>query len=163
MAFDKWFFDLYERNYALLYRVGRVFLAYDPVQESFIEDQIQEAFMRAWQKRSLLKHHPNPDGWLVECFRKCLVNACRKRNRERKHRVRLPDADESPDTLNPVHLSPDEYVKLMEEVNDARLLALATDRLAHFEKAGIVSEADVLSELGITEEDLVDAGKVVLE
>ena len=46
---------------------------------------------------------------------------------------------------------------------DARLLALATDRLAHFEKAGIVSEADVLSELGITEEDLVDAGKVVLE
>ena len=66
-------------------------------------------------------------------------------------------------TAECVLISPDEYVKLIEEVNDARLLALATDRLAHFEKAGIVSEADVLSELGITEEDLVDAGKVVLE
>lgn len=117
MAFDKWFFDLYERNYALLYRVGRVFLAYDPVQESFIEDQIQETFIRAWQKRSILKHHPNPDGWVVECFRKCLVNACRKRNREWKHRVHFPDSEESAEAIDLVHLSPDEYVKSKEQID----------------------------------------------
>ena len=38
MAIDAWFSDLYERNYVLLYRVGRVFLGYDPVQEPLIED-----------------------------------------------------------------------------------------------------------------------------
>ncbi len=117
MAFDKWFFDLYERNYALLYRVGRVFLAYDPTQQSIIEDQIQEAFIRAWQKRSFLKHHPNPDGWVVECFRKCLVNACRKRNREWKRRVSLPDSVEIPEIIDPVHLSPEEYVKSKEQIH----------------------------------------------
>jgi DNA-directed RNA polymerase specialized sigma24 family protein len=82
MAIDAWFSDLYERNYVLLYRVGSVFLGYDPVQETLIEDQIQEAFVRAWQKRSVLKKHPNPDGWLTECFRRCLMNACRKKSRE---------------------------------------------------------------------------------
>ena len=29
MAIDAWFSDLYERNYVLLYRIGRIFLGYN--------------------------------------------------------------------------------------------------------------------------------------
>ena len=82
MLTDEWLSKMYEQDYALLYRVGRVFLGNDPARESLIEDQIQETFVRAWLKRAALKKHPNPDGWLVECFRKCLMNACRKQSRE---------------------------------------------------------------------------------
>lgn len=116
MAVDTWFSELYERQYALLYRIGRVFLGYDPAQETLIEDQIQETFLRAWQKRSMLKEHPNPDGWLVECFRKCLMNACRKKSREWKYRTALenPDAEE---TREPEQLSPEEYVKSREQMD----------------------------------------------
>ena len=65
MTVDAWLEALYERDYALLYRVGRVFLGSYADQEALIEDQIQETFVRAWQKRSSLQKHPNPDGWLV--------------------------------------------------------------------------------------------------
>ena len=84
MDIDNWFSDYYERNYVLLYRIGRLLLGYSTEQETLIEEQIQEAFLRAWQRFEILKDHPNPDGWLVECFRKCLRNACRKRSREWK-------------------------------------------------------------------------------
>ena len=59
MAIDAWFSDLYKRNYVLLYRVGRIFLGYDPVQETLIEDQIQETFIRAWENIPI-----QTDGWL---------------------------------------------------------------------------------------------------
>lgn len=62
-----------------------------------------------------------------------------------------------------VLLAPDEYVKLMDEVNDARLLALATERMANFDASTIMSEAEVLKELGITADDLADANKVEIE
>lgn len=87
MTDDQWLSESFERNYALLYRIGRVILGTDPTWENMIEDQIQETYVRAWQKRSLLKKHPNPDGWAVECFRKCLANACRKQYREWKNRA----------------------------------------------------------------------------
>ena len=79
MTVDAWLEALYERDYALLDRVGRVFLGSYADQEALIEDQIQETFVRAWQKRSSLQKHPNPDGWPVECFRNCLMNACKNK------------------------------------------------------------------------------------
>ena len=62
-----------------------------------------------------------------------------------------------------VLLSPDEYVKLMDEVNDARLLALATERMANFDASSVIPEAEALKELGITADDLADADKVEIE
>ena len=62
-----------------------------------------------------------------------------------------------------VLLSPDEYIKLMDEVNDARLLALASERMAKYDPKNTVSEDEVLKELGITADELSDADKVELE
>ena len=62
-----------------------------------------------------------------------------------------------------VLLSPEEYVKLMDEVNDARLLALATERMENFDASNAVSETDVLKELEINADDISDAKKVEIE
>lgn len=56
-------------------------------------------------------------------------------------------------------LSPDEYIKLMDEVNDARLLTLATERMAKYDPEDTVSEDEVLKELGITADELANAAQ----
>lgn len=66
-------------------------------------------------------------------------------------------------TAECVLLSPEEYVSLMDEVNDARLTALAMKRLENITDSTLVSAETVNSELGITKEDLADADEVELE
>lgn len=66
-------------------------------------------------------------------------------------------------TAECVLLSPEEYVSLMDEVNDARLTALAMKRLENISDSTLVSAETVNSELGISEEDLADADEVELE
>lgn len=114
---DDWFSEMYERNYALLYRVGRVFLGTGSAKEALIEDQIQETFVRAWQKRSSLQKHPNPDGWLVECFRNCLMNACKKQSREWRHHAFSVDAENAQPLADQTHLSPDDYARTKEQID----------------------------------------------
>ena len=46
-----------------------------------------------------------------------------------------------------VLLSPEEYVRLMEEVNDARLLALAEERWSKFDGVTTVSKEDAYREI----------------
>lgn len=53
-----------------------------------------------------------------------------------------------------VLMSPDEYVRLMDEVNDARLLTIATERMAHFNPATTISQEEMNRRLGITDADL---------
>lgn len=53
-----------------------------------------------------------------------------------------------------VLLSPEEYVRLMDEVNDARLLAVATERMAHFDPSTLISEEEMNRRLGVTAADL---------
>lgn len=53
-----------------------------------------------------------------------------------------------------VLLSPAEYMQLMEDLADARLAAVAAERMAAFDPETLVSEADVLKSLGMTESDL---------
>jgi PHD/YefM family antitoxin component YafN of YafNO toxin-antitoxin module len=62
-----------------------------------------------------------------------------------------------------VLLSPDEYVRLMDEVNDARLLAVASERMAHFDPATLISEEEMNRRLGINEKDLADFEEVDIE
>ena len=115
MTDEAWISGLYERDYALLYRVGRVFLG-EGAGEDLIEDQIQEAFFRAWKKRAALQKHPNPDGWLVECFRRCLLNACRKQARDWKRRAYSLDAEEARIPEDQAALSPETYAKRRDQI-----------------------------------------------
>ena len=62
-----------------------------------------------------------------------------------------------------VLLSPDEYIKLMDEVNDARLLSIANERMQNFNPANLISGEDLYEELGITEDDLEAIGEVEFE
>ncbi len=62
-----------------------------------------------------------------------------------------------------VLLSPDEYIRLMDEVNDARLMAIAAQRMEKFDPMNTVSGDELYSELGITKEDLDSCGEVEIE
>lgn len=66
-------------------------------------------------------------------------------------------------TAECVLLSPEEYVRMMDEINDARLLALATERAAAFDPNALISEAEMNRRLGITKEELDGADEVELE
>ncbi len=60
-----------------------------------------------------------------------------------------------------VLISPDEYVRLMDEVNDARLMAVASERKAHYNPASLISEEEMNRRLGVTEEDHAGFDEVV--
>lgn len=66
-------------------------------------------------------------------------------------------------TAECVLLSPDEYIRLMDELNDARLAALAAERMTHFNPENTVSEAEMNRRLGITEDDLAGFDEVDIE
>jgi len=66
-------------------------------------------------------------------------------------------------TAECVLLSPDEYVRLMDEINDARLLAIATERMAHYDPSTVISGDEMNRRLGITDEDLAGYDEVELE
>ena len=62
-----------------------------------------------------------------------------------------------------VLLAPDEYTKLMDELENAKLLAIANERLAKNTETQTLSEEDVMNELGITEEEIESADEVEFE
>lgn len=62
-----------------------------------------------------------------------------------------------------VILSPEEYTRLTEAEEDYQLLLLARERLAGDNLKNAIPEKDVLSGLGITEEEIAQAEDVELE
>lgn len=62
-----------------------------------------------------------------------------------------------------VLLSPDEYIRLLDEVNDARLLASATERMSHFNPATLISQEQVDRELGFTPSDYANTDDIEFE
>ena len=67
-----------------------------------------------------------------------------------------------------VLLSPEEYVRLMDELNDARLLAVASERMTHYDpskliSSTLISEEEMNRRLGVTEDDLKDFESVEIE
>ena len=62
-----------------------------------------------------------------------------------------------------VLLSPEEYLHLMDEVNDAKLAALAAERMQHFDPAATIPAEEVYRSHGITEADLASVDEVEFE
>ena len=62
-----------------------------------------------------------------------------------------------------VLLSPDEYVKLIDEINDARLLALAVQRMENFNPENTIPENQVMEHIGIIDDDLADFDEMEFE
>ena len=62
-----------------------------------------------------------------------------------------------------VLLSPEEYVSLIDEVNDARLLTMASERMAKANPATFVPAEHLYEELGITQDALDAVGEVDIE
>ena len=62
-----------------------------------------------------------------------------------------------------VLLSPEEYLRLIDEVNDARLLALASERMTQYDCSAAIPAEDVYAELGINPDDIADCDGVELE
>lgn len=66
-------------------------------------------------------------------------------------------------TAECVLLSPDEYIQLIDEVNDARLLTMAANRMAKADPSSFVSAEQFYAEMGITQADLDEIGEVDIE
>ena len=62
-----------------------------------------------------------------------------------------------------VLLPPDEYVQIMDDLNDYLLLTMAVERILSYDPSTLVSEEDVERRLGITQEELDSVGEVEFE
>lgn len=66
-------------------------------------------------------------------------------------------------TAEAVLVSPDEYLEIMDELNDYLLLTMAIERMEHYDPANLISEAEMRKRLGITQEELDSIGEVEFE
>ena len=66
-------------------------------------------------------------------------------------------------TAECVLLSPEEYMSLIDEVNDARLLTMASERMAKADSATFVPAEHLYKELGITQDALDAVGEADIE
>ena len=62
-----------------------------------------------------------------------------------------------------VILPPNQYVELMDILNDYELLSIAVERMEHFDPSTLISEEAMDRELGITQEELDSVGEVEFE
>ncbi|MDO4280264.1 MAG: type II toxin-antitoxin system Phd/YefM family antitoxin [Peptococcaceae bacterium] len=62
-----------------------------------------------------------------------------------------------------VLLSPEDYIQLLDDLNDAQLLALAAERTRHADPATFVSFDEVKDHLGLEAVDLSEAPEVEFE
>lgn len=62
-----------------------------------------------------------------------------------------------------VLMSPDEYTRLMDELNDARLLTLAVNRMSNFNSSSAIPAEQVYKELGISQDDFSACDEVEIE
>ena len=62
-----------------------------------------------------------------------------------------------------VLLSPEEYLRLIDEVNDAKLAALAAQRMQNFDADKAIPAEEVYQKYGISDADLADFDEVEFE
>ena len=66
-------------------------------------------------------------------------------------------------TAEAVLLPPDEYVTLMDQLHDYRLLSMATARMSQYDPSALISEEEMEERLGLTKEELDLIGEVEFE
>ena len=62
-----------------------------------------------------------------------------------------------------VLVSPDEYVEMMDTINDYLLLTQAVERMSSYNPDTVISEEEMDKRLGITQDELDKAGEVDFE
>lgn len=62
-----------------------------------------------------------------------------------------------------VLLSPDEYIKLLNEADDARLLTAATERMSHYDPNALITQEQVDQELHLSPADYENTDDIVFE
>lgn len=62
-----------------------------------------------------------------------------------------------------VLLSPEDYITLIDQVNDAKLLLSANDRMVKYDVNKLVSHEDVMKRYGFATSDLEDCDKIEFE
>ena len=62
-----------------------------------------------------------------------------------------------------VLMSPEEYVRISDEYNDAKLLALAIQRMRNFDRSKLIPAEELYRELGFTDEDIEGWEEVEIE
>ena len=62
-----------------------------------------------------------------------------------------------------VLLSPEEYLRLLDELNDAKLLSCAAERMAHYDPSTTVSQEEVDREFGFSPDDYKNMDEVEFE
>lgn len=62
-----------------------------------------------------------------------------------------------------VLLSPDEYLSIMDTLNDYLVLTMAVERMSAFDSDNLISEEKIDRRFGITDEDLAQADEVEFE
>lgn len=62
-----------------------------------------------------------------------------------------------------VLLSPDEYIRLLDEVDDARLLNVATERMSHYDPATLTTQEEVDQEFGVSPSDYENTDDICFE
>ncbi len=78
----------------------------------------------------------------------------------KRHGAKVVMKNNSPEC---VLLSPEEYIHLLDEVNDARLLVAATQRMSHFNPSTTISQEQVDQEFGFTASDYENTEDIEFE
>ena len=66
-------------------------------------------------------------------------------------------------TAEVVLVPPDEYLAIMDSLNDYLLLTTAVKRMETYDPSNVISEAEMDKRLGITQQDLDSIGEVAFE
>lgn len=78
----------------------------------------------------------------------------------KRHGAKVVMKNNSPEC---VLLSPEEYIHLLDEVNDARLLATATQRMSAFNSSTVISQEQVDREFGFSPADYEETDGIEFE
>ena len=62
-----------------------------------------------------------------------------------------------------VIISPEQYIEIMDILNEYELLSLAMKRMEHYDSSSLISEEKVWERLNITQEELDAVGEVEFE